>query len=248
MAGDSRPPASHSCSWRAVRPVSAATSREPYVFFNRIGNRVALRARRGFWPTRANLVEPDACGLERIERLSLQLDGARRGRARDGAAGDGAMICALGELQLLEGGGMFALPLEPARHTIQSFGLVRAAALDAKRVAGGLALRVREPLSVALGAHQAIPCGADRYVFHVIHGPAEAGHYRSHGPAEAGHYRSRGPAEAGRHVRGGRLQADRHRSRTSCPSSRGPSHAIPVRLEPDATYGGRLQADRRERH
>src|SRR5438128_6600985 len=36
MVGDSRPPASHSCSCRAVSPVIAATSRELYVFFNRI--------------------------------------------------------------------------------------------------------------------------------------------------------------------------------------------------------------------
>src|SRR6185503_8465057 len=109
--------------------------------------RTALRV----WTARADLVEPDACGFDRIERLFLQLDGSRSlGRAGEGAAGDGAMVSALRVLQGLERGGVLALPLEPGSQVRDRVGLARTGAFDAEQIAGVLALRVREPVAGAL--------------------------------------------------------------------------------------------------
>src|SRR5713226_7201355 len=68
----------------------------------------ALRSRR---PARAHVVEPDACGLDGVQRFFLHLDAARAfGRTDERAARDRAMVRAFGLLQRLERRGVFALP------------------------------------------------------------------------------------------------------------------------------------------
>ena len=80
------------------------------------------------------------------------------------------MVRVLGALQRVQRGGVLGLPLEPSGQARNRISLARAAAFDAKRIARGFTLRVRQPLSVALDADQPIPGVTDRDLFHRVIG------------------------------------------------------------------------------
>ena len=65
------------------------------------------------------------------------------------------MVRPLGQLERLERGGVFALPFEPARQAIDRVLPRRPGAFDAEPIAVVLALRVRDPIALALDAHDA---------------------------------------------------------------------------------------------
>src|SRR5438045_162056 len=115
--------------------------------------------------SRPDLVEPNARGFERLERLLLHLDRARPfARARKRAARNRPMIRALGALQILERRGVFGLPLEPLREPPHRVGLGGAGAFDPERIARVLAFGARGPAAVALDGDETIAAAADHDV------------------------------------------------------------------------------------
>src|SRR4051812_6991287 len=144
---------------------------------------------RLLWLSRAHLVEAHARVLDRLERFLLHLERARPlGRAGERAAGNRPMIRALGALQVLEGGGVLSLPLQPAREARRRRLFAVAGAFDAERIAGVAPLRAGRPAAVAFDGQQTIATIADEDVCHEITVRLKPDTTGIHGPPEAGHY------------------------------------------------------------